>query len=165
MSRDSQREALYNAERDVRAMQDRAYEFPTIVIQGSTIVIPERLNIGSLAGYQGFVAKVQEQAWYKARYPSAGPISVRNRKSANRAHYQGGTIAVAERTHRLEQYAMHADYALHEMAHHVSQDGHGPQFAANYLVHLREVRGPEMYLLMLDAFQSNAVKIDWKTLV
>lgn len=163
---DFQRERVYTAERSVRDLFANAYDRPSLVIHGSTITIPEARKFGSLAGVQTFVERVQAMPWYVARFPNCTPIKVRNRRASNRAHYQGGTIAVAERTHRLDQWAMHEPYILHEMAHHTAAgDGHGPTFAAHLLLHLGNVMGPEARLLTEDAMHAAGVKIDYSQLV
>lgn len=163
---DFQRQRVYDAETSARTLFANAFERPTLTIHGSVVVVPEMRRFGSMEGVRHFVASVQAMPWYKAAYPTLTPIAVRNRKASNRAHYQGGTIAVAaERTHRLDQWAMTEPYILHEMAHHAARDGHGPAFAAALLSHLAAVMGPEARLIQEDAFHAHGVKIDYKSLV
>lgn len=159
MSRDSQRTKVYEAENLVLRMLDRAALFPTVEIHGSTIVLEQERRFGSLDAVALYVAQVQSMTWYRDRYPGVPTLSVRQRRGNKMAHYEDGVIAVHDTEQAGKAWSMREMVVLHEMAHHVSDDGHGPEFCSALLLHVREVVGEAVAFALQDAMIRNHVTL------
>lgn len=159
MSRDSQRGLVYAAENIVLKMLDRSALFPTVEIHGSTIVLEQEHRFGSLDAVALYVARVQSMDWYQKRYPGVTRLSVRQRRGNKMAHYEPDAIAVHDSEQAGAAWSLREMVVLHEMAHHVSDDGHGPQFCSELLHHVREVVGEAVAFALQDAMIRNNVAL------
>lgn len=150
--RDGDKAKVYAAEGIVQGMLDRG---GVVQIHGSTLVLEPETRFGNLDAVRTFVAGVQASPWYRERYPDAEPLTVRQRRGAMRGHYEPDTSTIA--LHDNERvgvaFAMRALYVLHEMAHHVTRDHHGPDFRREYVEHVRQVIGETVAFILTDAFR------------
>lgn len=145
--RDSQRSAVYEAETLVRTMFDRADErgLRTVEVLGSTITLPVERKFGSVESVQDYCDRVLRLNWVCETWPRAHvPVSVRSRAGNTAAHYSDDVIAVPD--DRGGRWAMRELVVLHELAHHLDDEGkapHGPEFVDRYLTLVSEIVGPE----------------------
>ena len=102
-TRDSQRSRVYSAEQFVRTLFDRAAQHSSRAIDffGDQITLPPEARFASMESVARYLGEVLALPTVTARWPEAGPITVRPRRAATAAHYEnhGGTgvIAVPER--------------------------------------------------------------------
>lgn len=157
-ARDTDRSRVYEAEGLVRRLLDRAVEFPTVQVAGSTLTLPVERRFGDVAAVQRYVAGVLALPTVGDRWPARAdvPVVVRERRGATQAHYEysGAVIAVptAMQDPSGTAWAMRESVVLHEVAHHLLGDhdtGHGPAFRSALLDLVDAVVGPELRLLLL----------------
>lgn len=163
-TRDVQKEKVYKAEQLVRRILDRTGAVsPQIELHGSTLVLEQERRFGTLEAVQSYVTAVQGQSWYRERYPSVKPLTVRKRRGNVWAHYSPVEHEIA--LHDTEQagraWSLREVVVLHEMAHAVARTGanHGPRFVAEFIEHVRQVIGESVAFLLRDAMYQNGVQI------
>lgn len=151
-ARDTQRSRVYAAEEFVRTLFDRAAQHGCRAIDffGDQITLPPEARFGSVESVQRYVDEVLGLPAVARRWPDAGPIRVRPRRSATAAHYEdaGSVIAVPARTRAdgAPDWALRELVVLHEVAHHLcdrSAAAHGPEFIATFCELAAAVMGPE----------------------
>ena len=149
--RDSQRSRVYSAEQFVRTLFDRAAQHRSRAIDffGEAITLPPEARFASLESVARYLGEVLALPSVMARWPNAGPITVRPRRAATAAHYENhdgtGVIAVPERG--AAGWAMRELVVLHELAHHLAAGtgpAHGPGFVATFCDLAGAVMGPEV---------------------
>ena len=102
-TRDSQRSRVYSAEQFVRTLFDRAAQHSSRAIDffGEAITLPPEARFASMESVARYLSEVRALPTVTARWPDAGPITVRPRRAATAAHYENhdgtGVIAVPER--------------------------------------------------------------------
>lgn len=142
----------------MRRLLDRAAEFPTVQVAGSTVALPAERRFGDVAAVRRYVDGVLGLRTIRDRWParSAMPVVIRERRGATRAHYEylGAVIAVptAMQDRSGTAWAMRELVMLHELAHHLLGDHdttHGPAFRSVLLDLVDIVIGPELRLLLL----------------
>ena len=97
--RDTQRNAVYEAETLVRTMFDRADErgLRSVEVMGSTITLPVERKFGSVESVQAYCDQLLGLNWVLATWPRATiPVSVRSRAGNAAAHYSNDVIAVPD---------------------------------------------------------------------
>ncbi|MDR3662869.1 MAG: TIGR04338 family metallohydrolase [Mycobacterium sp.] len=149
MSRDSQRSAVYAAERFVHTLFDRAGERGKRAVEffGTQLTLPPEARFGSVDAVRRYVDDVLALPAVVARWPAAGVVAVRVRRGVTAAHYEvgdgGAVIAVPE---RQSTWALRELVVLHEIAHHLAQavPPHGPEFTATFAELCEVVMGPEV---------------------
>lgn len=156
--RDTDRSTVYEAEGLVRRLLDRAAEFPTVQVAGSTVTLPMERRFGDVAAVQRYVAGVLTLPTVRDRWPgrAAVPVVVRQRRGAAQAHYEYTRAVIAVPTAMQDRsgtaWAMRELVVLHELAHHLLGDRdttHGPAFRSVLLDLVDIVIGPELRLLLL----------------
>ncbi|MBM7365929.1 TIGR04338 family metallohydrolase [Gordonia hydrophobica] len=151
MSRDSARSRVYDAERMVHRMLDRAGGTHTVQIAGAQLTVPADARFGSVDDVAAYVGRVLELGPVRERFPRARlPVAVRVRRGQRAAHYERGaaTIAVPEDTEG--RWALRELVVLHEIAHHLDDVGdpaHGPSFVTTLIDLVESVMGPEVGLI------------------
>ncbi|WP_405178805.1 TIGR04338 family metallohydrolase [Nocardia sp. NBC_01377] len=165
--RDTQRAKVYDAERLVRAMFDRADESGsrTVEIHGSGITLPIERRFASVESVQVYADKVLALNWIRAQWDRASfPIRVRSRAGAAAAHYEaaGAVLAVPLHTGGTA-WALRELVVLHELAHHlepaaVALASHGPEFCTRYVELVDGVIGPEAALVLRTALLGCGVR-------
>ena len=162
---DFQRKRVYEAEYVLRGLFTRATasENPVVTVAGITVTLPPEANFGSLESIQAYVDRVLAHPAVLARYPwvEGNRITVRRRRGATKAHYERGprVIAIPDQVN----WAMREVVVLHEIAHHLSWDGHGPGFADAFVTLLDAVMGPEAALMLRIAYDDGGVQVGNKT--
>ena len=150
-TRDSQRSRVYSAEQFVRTLFDRAAQHGSRAIDffGEAITLPPEARFASMESVARYLGEVRALPTVAARWPDAGPITVRPRRAATAAHYENhdgiGVIAVPERG--AAGWAMRELVVLHELAHHLAVGrgpAHGPEFVATFCELVTAVMGPEV---------------------
>jgi putative metallohydrolase (TIGR04338 family) len=155
--RDTQKSKVYSSEHRLEVILDRAArdENPLVQVGGISLTLPPEAKFASIASIQTYVDRVLAIPAI-AELNDRGPIRVRStRKGARKAHHQGNEIAVPDE--RLG-WAMREIVVLHEVAHHLAWDHHGPQFAESFLTLLDVVMGPEIALALRVIFDDHGVK-------
>jgi putative metallohydrolase (TIGR04338 family) len=166
MALDYQRQRLYDAEIFVRDIVDSVahHDVPTFDFYGSSLLIPIDRKFGDLESVQRYVDYVLALDWVKEAWPTRAAIriTVRSRNSNNRAHYEGDKHTLAIRPHKpgKPSHAMRELYLLHEITHHLIRGAvsHSPAFAGAYLRLVTEIVGPEVGLLLTDAYTRHEVQ-------
>lgn len=146
-ARDTQRSRVYAAEEFVRTLFDRAAQHGSSAIDffGEMITLPPEARFGSVDSVQRYVDEVLNLPAVRQRWPGAGPIRVRPRRSATAAHYENAVIAVPDRTRA--DWALRELVVLHEVAHHLCHGpgpAHGSEFTATFCELATVVMGPEV---------------------
>jgi len=146
-TRDSQRQKVYNAERDV--------------LQPISIRWPE---VGQM---QRYVNKIVRSRWFKSRWPHLVSISVGDGRSRRRGSgfYRGGGCGEI----RMPVWTRYEYYILHEIAHVIqryqypSSITHGPEFCSIYLALVSRWMGKWYGATLRGAFRRYHVKWTIKT--
>ncbi|MCZ4551723.1 TIGR04338 family metallohydrolase [Gordonia rubripertincta] len=166
--RDSQRSALYAAERLVHNVFERAAAGSgALTIAGTSMTLPPEARFGSVESVRSYVGRVLALPTVAAQFPRAQvPVSVRTRRGQRQAHYEHnpgtgtGVIAVPVADDR---WAMRELVVLHELAHHLSpgsaMDKHGPLFAGTLIDLVGLVLGPEAALVYRVTFGDSGIKV------
>jgi putative metallohydrolase (TIGR04338 family) len=146
--RDAQRSKVYAAEQFVRTLFDRASERGTRAVDffGAQLTLPPEARFGSVESVRRYVDDVLAMAAVRARWPAAGPLTVRARRGVTAAHYEyDGSVATMAVPERHTTWALRELVVLHEIAHHLchAEPPHGPQFVATFGELAETVMGPE----------------------
>ena len=155
---DYQRSRVYEAEWMLQALFANAAESgnPVVTVAGITVTLPPEAKFGSIESIQSYVDRVLAHPAVTAQFTWVAPnVSVRRRKGVQKAHYSrcNREIAIPDQV----GWAMREVVVLHEIAHHLSWDGHGPQFADAFLTLLDAVMGPEVALVLRILYDDNKV--------
>lgn len=134
----------------MRTLFDRAAQHGTGAIDffGDQITLPPEARFGSMESVQRYVDDVLGMPAVVGRWPDAGAIRVRARRSATAAHYEntGGVAVIAVPDRTRADWAMRELVVLHEVAHHLHQgpgSAHGTGFIAAFCELTAIVMGPE----------------------
>ena len=167
--RDSQRSALYAAERLVHNVFERSASGANVLaIAGTTVTLPPEARFGSVDSVRDYVDRVLGMENVAIRFARARtPVTVRTRRGQHQAHYEydsgggPGVIAVPVATHG--RWAMRELVVLHELAHHLSPgsalDKHGPRFAGTLIDLVGLVLGPEAALVYRVTFGDSGIRV------
>ncbi|MCF8570103.1 TIGR04338 family metallohydrolase [Gordonia sp. HY002] len=147
MTRDSNRSAVYDAERLVHRIFERAGSTRTVQIAGTDLTVPPEAKFSSVESVRRYVDDVLAAPAVRARFPRAAhPVAVRRRRGSRAAHYErdGAVIAVPDSADGA--WALRELVVLHEVAHHVDDVGspaHGRCFVDALIDLVGLVLGPE----------------------
>lgn len=163
MTRDSQRQKVYDAEWDLRHILDHATEIgnPTVELKGMSLTLPPEARFANLESMQEYVDRVVKRM--DAELPDGvAALHVRERRGDRYAHYEkagkeGPTIAIPM---NLGSFALRETIVLHEIAHHLAPGHmHGPVYASAYIALLGTIMAPEMALAQRIIYDLNGVKV------
>jgi putative metallohydrolase (TIGR04338 family) len=151
--RDQQRAKVYAAEHLVHRMFDRSATSPAVEIAGSRLTLPPERRFGDLDGVRTYTDRVLALNWVRRSWPRAAiPVRVRERSGARQAHYEREGACMAVPTRRTgSDWALRELVILHELAHHLADDGevpHGGRFVDRLLALVDGVVGPEAALVL-----------------
>lgn len=160
MTRDGQRQKVYDAENILARMYDRAVESgnPVVSVNGVTVTLPPEAKFGCVDSIQAYINRVLTIPAVRQAFPalSLSVPTVRHRQGTTKAHYHNGEIAIP--TDRGGKWAMRELVVLHELAHHMAPGArHGARFAAAELTLFGIVLGPEVELLAQMLFADGGV--------
>jgi len=144
--RDYQRAKVYAAEQALRF----AYDHPadTITIAGVTLSLEPEDRFASLADLRVYVDRVIYHPEVIATFGFAGPVGVRHRKGAAKAHYQHHDAVIAVPV-TGSGWALRELVVLHELAHHLAPGAqHGPEFTAAFVDLVQIIIGPQAALAL-----------------
>lgn len=151
MSRDHARSRVYDAERLVHRMLDRAGGAHTVQIAGAQLTVPAEARFGSADDVAAYVDRVLSLRPVRERFPRASrPVSVRVRRGQRAAHYERATATIAVPEDTEGRWALRELVVVHELAHHLDEDGdppHGPSFVSTLIDLVEAVLGPEVALI------------------
>lgn len=159
MSRDSQRQHVYDAEHALQHFYDTAVQIdnPVITLRGITLTLPPEARFASIESIQTYVDRVRALPSLAHHPRAAIPVTVRARQGDRKAHYENSRAVIAI-PDTLGSWAMRELVVLHELAHHFAWgDGHGARFAAAELDILGAVLGPEVELAQRILFDNHEV--------
>lgn len=159
-SHDRGRTRVYDAEKLVRGMFDRADASPgrQVTLHGSTITLPVERRFASIASVEDYLRQVLALDAVRGAFDRAGaPIRVRPRAGSAAAHYEYPTATIAVPTDRGGRWALRELVILHELAHHLDAPdsvlpAHGIDFVHRYLELVDIVIGPEAALVLRSAY-------------
>lgn len=164
MSRDFQRQRVYDAEHLLAHLYDTAVEIgnPVITVGGVTLTLPPEAKFGSVESVQSYVDRVRALPSLAHHPRAAIPVTVRARSGDRKAHYENARAVIAVPDGR-NRWAMRELVILHELAHHLAWgDHHGPRFVVAYLDLLGAVLGPETELAQRILFDDHEVNYQVK---
>jgi putative metallohydrolase (TIGR04338 family) len=155
--RDSQREKVYQAEYRLRDLFDTAVKIgnPEVELDGIRLTLPPEAKFADMASIQAYVDRVI----------GTGVVTVRERRSAQFAHYEPHNQVIAVPDAR---WAMREIVLLHELAHHVTHTehmgmaSHGPEFVYQFAELLGRVMGAEVGLAYRILCGHSGVKFEVK---
>lgn len=118
MARDSQKSRLYAAEKDFKTGLDPKFR--------------------TVEQVEAYLCQIMSTRWWAARYPDVGYIQVKDGRGARiaRGSREGRFI-------KLPLWARNKHVILHEVAHVLTDDHHGPKYAQAYYDLLLRFCGPE----------------------
>lgn len=160
--RDSERQMTYDAEYSVRRVLEM--EGQRMVVHGTTLTIPVERRFGTLESVQTYVDLVLTLNWVQRDYPRAEiPVTVRKRRGDTAAHYErwNSVIAVPDKGYGLAGWAMREIVILHELAHHLQDDGggHTASFRGIFATFVTEIISPEIGWLLMVRFQEQGLQV------
>lgn len=163
-ARDQQRAKVYAAEDLVHRMFDRSAAYPVVEIAGSRLTLPPERRFGDIGAVQAYVDRVLALNWVRAGWVrSQLPVRVRERAGTARAHYERAGACMAVPTYRSGcGWALREFVILHELAHHLADDGetpHGGPFVDRLLALVDGVVGPEAALVMRITMLDTGVRV------
>lgn len=153
MSEDPDRSRVYAAEDAVLAMLDATSpEDPVVRLGGESFVPEPEARFSDVADVERFVPKVLahlREGGHDFGGRERVDVRVRMRRGATRAHYEHetATIAVPPRR-RGGGWALREHVVLHELAHHLSGEAHGPGFRSTHLRLLEALGHPTTAYLL-----------------
>jgi len=151
VSRDSARSRVYDAERLVFRMLDRAAGAHTVQIAGTQLTVPAEARFGSVDDVAAYLRRVTDLRTVSERFARASlPVAVRARRGQRAAHYERGTATIALPDGQAGRWALRELVVLHELAHHLDDVGdpaHGPNFVTTLIELVESVMGPETALI------------------
>lgn len=130
---DQHKSLVYQGEFRVREMLDRANHprtpAPDVELFGTKVRLPRERKFASVETIQLYCDKVLALPSIQAEFANAKhPVRVRARKGSSFAHYQAGEIAIFMGEGGQTRWACREIVVLHELAHHLGRDAHGPKF-------------------------------------
>lgn len=155
LTRDYQRAKVYAAEQALRF----AYDHPadTTTIAGVTLSLEPEDRFASLADLRVYVDRVIYHPEVIATFGFAGPVGLRHRKGAAKAHYQHHDAVIAVHVGD-DDWALRELVVLHEIAHHLAGvAGHGPEFTAVFAELVRLIIGEQAGLALRLLFHQENV--------
>ncbi|MGV9712200.1 TIGR04338 family metallohydrolase [Gordonia sp. NPDC003424] len=163
-ARDTARSRVYDAERLVFRLFDRADEARTVQLVGTELTLPVEARFGSVDSVRGHVDRVLAMPAVRARFTRAAhPVAVRERRGDRSAHYSrtaDGDAEIAIPSSRDGRWALRELVVLHELAHHLDDSGgpaHGREFVVCLIDLVGLVLGPEAALVYRVIFSDSGV--------
>jgi putative metallohydrolase (TIGR04338 family) len=163
--RDSQRSLVYEAEKFVQILFDRAAQHGSRAIDffGTPLTLPSEARFGSVESVQRYADEVLQMPAVRQRWGPASPLRVRRRRASTMAHYENrdGTGVIALASGVGEDWAMRELVVLHEIAHHLSvgtRPAHGPEFVSAYCELAGMVMGPEVSYVLRVVYAKEGVR-------
>jgi putative metallohydrolase (TIGR04338 family) len=152
--RDNDQSKVYAGEYQLQQMMDRANDYrnpaPEVELLGTKMRLPMERKFVSVESIQNYVDMVMELPGV-----CEGPfvhktwtVTVRARKGTTKAHYCNGVIAIPLGLGGQSKWALRELVVLHELAHHLSPDGHGPQFRFAFATLVSLAMAPEVGLAL-----------------
>lgn len=148
MSRDSQRQRVYNAENKARKLMTEAGLWFT--------------DVATEARYRARIDAIMGSAWMQEHYPAATRRKVELTWSTRR---RGGACAgIVGITTSITDFALHELVLLHELAHTIQKrtgekdPGHGRIYCRIYLRLVRRFVGQLAYNILRDCFKEAGVR-------
>jgi putative metallohydrolase (TIGR04338 family) len=130
--RDNDKAKVYAGEHRLQEMLDRANAYrnpaPDVELFGTTVRLPVERKFASVESIQDYVDTILALDAVQEISGVTKPVVVRPRKGSTKAHYEAGTIAIPMGLAGRSKWALREVVVLHELAHHLAHDGHGPRF-------------------------------------
>lgn len=127
-------------------------EARTMELCGSTLTIPEERKFASVETIQRYVDTVLRLPNVRRRWPRVGrDVRVVGTKARPHAHYDPAVREIHVPTHgpvTSISWAMRETVILHEIAHHLEHDGHGPRWRGAFCYLLEDCVAPEAGFMM-----------------
>jgi len=161
-SRDVHRSAVYAAEEQWARQIARG---GSVDFFGSQLRVPAERRFADIPSVQIYVDAVLALIGVVTQWPGIGPVRVRERRGASRAHYADGVIALPISGAVGERWAARESVVLHELTHHLvahsrpSAVAHGPEFCGDEIRLVEVVLGPGASLLLRAAFDGAGVPV------
>lgn len=122
--------------------EERTYDF-----YGYSMQLPETRKFWTLESVAAYYQRVCSLAQVQRNWPGIEAPAVRPRKGGSVAHYEQLTqtvaIYIANRAAAIPELLV-----LHELAHHLEHDGHGPLFRGAFIFLVQEAIGPELAMIL-----------------
>lgn len=148
---------VYAAEDQWAALLDRG---GAVDFFGSRLDLPMQRRFGDLAAVRAYCDHVLALPGVRRAYPDAGPIRVRGRAGAARAHYEASTATIALPVDAT--WAARESVVLHELAHHLAPpspgDVHGVVFRAAMCLVVEEALGSPAALVLRAGYEGAGLR-------
>lgn len=158
-TRDDQRSKVYRAEHALQFAYDHHAESAAIEVAGVALQLEPEARFGDLDGVQRYVDRVLAMPAVIARFGNCGPVTVRERKGARKAHYQDGEISLHTAGNNSERWSLRELVVNHELAHHFTPScAHGAEFTAALTELIEIVMGPQAALALRLLYRQEGVR-------
>ena len=166
--RDGLRSVVYAAEAQWSAAMDRGGK---VDFFGSSMTLPCQRRFADLPSMQAYCDGVMSLSAVASRYSQAGPVRVRVRAGAAKAHYEHDqrviAIPLAPQAGASVSWAGRESVLLHELSHHLVMGDavslgdahHGTSFTTTMCWLVDEVLGPQSALLLRSGYQAAGVQV------
>jgi putative metallohydrolase (TIGR04338 family) len=141
---------VYAAEHSFEFALNNRHLYPTAVVFGSTINVPDQRRFGQIDHVTKYIDYVLAHPTIRQLFPerSMTPVSVRVRKGQNRAHYEERTAVIALPDNK---FGLCEVTVLHELTHHLVPGGqHDRDFINAFDTLVGSIMGSEAVLLYRD---------------
>lgn len=122
-------------------------EARTVEIAGSKLTVPDERKFADLENVQKYVNTVLRLPNVRRRWPKVTrDVAVRGVKFRAKATYDPSKKEILIPTHDLYAgtgWAMRESVLIHEIAHHLEQDSHGPRWRGAFCFLLEDCIAPE----------------------
>lgn len=148
---------VYAAEDQWAALLDRG---GVVDFFGSRLDLPLQRRFGDLAAVRAYCDHVLGLPGVRRAYPDAGPVRVRVRAGAARAHYEAATATIALPVGA--GWAARESVVLHELAHHLAPpergDVHGVPFRTAMCRAVEEALGAPAALVLRAGYEAAGLR-------
>lgn len=164
MTRDERRSRVYDAERLVHRMFERAGSARTVQIAAAELTLPPEGRFSSVESVQRYVDRVLGLPSVREGFPRAArSVTVRHRRGDRAAHYERENAVIAVPDATDGSWALRELVVLHEIAHHLDERPpgsapHGSSVVDTLIDLVGLVLGPETALIYRVVFGDSGVR-------
>lgn len=149
LGHDPDKRDVYAAEWSLRSVLDLAESVDnrTYNFHGHIMELPRERKFADLESIQRYYNAVCELDLVQREWPGiAAPRVMAKTGYQDTAHYSFGEVHVP--TLRNGRWSLREIVILHELAHHLEHDSHGPEFRGAFVYLVQVCMGPELALVL-----------------
>ena len=151
---------VYAAEASFEFSLNNRHLYPTAVVFGSTINIPDQRRFGQIDHVRAYVRFALAHPTIRQLFPERAmvPVTVRPRKGQAKAHYEERTSTIALPDN---EFGLCEVTVLHELAHHLAPGhAHDIHFIRAFDSLVEGLMGPEAVLLYRDCVANLTARVN-----